>query len=56
MPRTGTATLPLYYGRAPRWLFDRMRLLKNSLGLGNREKIDALKRTANFFGGENGCA
>ena len=27
MPRTGTATAPLHYGKAPAWLFNRMMLL-----------------------------
>src|SRR4030042_3774968 len=35
MPKTGIATLPLHYGRAPRWLFDRMTAL-------SREMIDAV--------------
>lgn len=39
MPRTGTATLPLHYGKAPPWLFGRMKLLA-------REIITAL--TAEF--------
>jgi hypothetical protein len=29
--RTGTATLPLHTGRAPRWLFERMRVLGRAL-------------------------
>ncbi len=29
--RTGTASLPLHYGRAPRWLFDRMRRLAGEI-------------------------
>lgn len=31
MPRTGTATLPLHYGKAPRWLFTRMTLLAREI-------------------------
>lgn len=31
MPKTGTATLPLHYGKAPRWLFDRMSALSREL-------------------------
>lgn len=31
MKRTGTATLPLHYGRAPRWLFERMTLLAREI-------------------------
>jgi len=31
MPRTGTATLPLHYGRAPAWLFGRMKLLAREI-------------------------
>lgn len=38
--RTGTAQLPLHYGAAPRWLFERM------TGLGRREKLEALRRLA----------
>lgn len=33
MPKTGTATLPLHYGRAPKWLFDRMRLLSREIAI-----------------------
>ena len=29
--RTGTATIPLHHGRAPRWLFNRMSLLARSI-------------------------
>jgi hypothetical protein len=29
--KTGIATLPLHYGRAPRWLFERMRLLSREI-------------------------
>lgn len=29
--RTGTANLPLHYGRAPRWLFDRMKRLAGEM-------------------------
>jgi hypothetical protein len=29
--RTGTANLPLHYGRAPRWLFDRMKKLAGEI-------------------------
>lgn len=29
--RTGIATLPLHYGKAPRWLFERMRLLAREI-------------------------
>lgn len=29
--RTGVATLPLHYGKAPKWLFDRMRLLSREI-------------------------
>lgn len=31
MPRTGSARLPLHYGRAPRWLVTRMRKLSNKI-------------------------
>lgn len=31
MPRTGTATLPLHYGKAPHWLFSRMILLAREI-------------------------
>jgi hypothetical protein len=31
MPRTGTATLPLHFGRAPHWLFSRMTLLAREI-------------------------
>jgi len=31
MQRTGTATLPLHYGKAPRWLFERMSLLSREV-------------------------
>lgn len=31
MQRTGTATLPLHYGRAPRWLFARMTALSREI-------------------------
>jgi len=31
MPKTGTATLPLHYGRAPKWLFDRMTALSKEI-------------------------
>jgi hypothetical protein len=31
MRRTGTVTLPLHYGRAPRWLFERMRALARAI-------------------------
>jgi len=31
MPKTGTATLPLHYGKAPRWLFDRMSALSRQI-------------------------
>jgi len=31
MPKTGTATLPLHYGRAPKWLFDRMTALSREI-------------------------
>ena len=33
MPKTGTADLPLHYGRAPRWLFNRMALLAREVTL-----------------------
>ena len=33
MPKTGTADLPLHYGRAPRWLFNRMALLGREITL-----------------------
>jgi len=33
MPKTGTADLPLHYGRAPRWLFQRMALLAREVSL-----------------------
>jgi len=31
MRKTGTADLPLHYGRAPRWLFERMKLLAREI-------------------------
>ena len=31
MQRTGTATLPLHYGRSPRWLFERMAALSREI-------------------------
>jgi hypothetical protein len=31
MPKTGTATLPLHYGKAPKWLFDRMTKLSREI-------------------------
>ncbi|MCK5511492.1 MAG: DUF763 domain-containing protein [Thermodesulfovibrionia bacterium] len=31
MPRTGISTMPLHYGRAPRWLFSRMTLLAREI-------------------------
>ncbi|UCD36294.1 MAG: DUF763 domain-containing protein [Nitrospiraceae bacterium] len=31
MPRTGTATLPLHYDKAPPWLFSRMKLLSREI-------------------------
>jgi hypothetical protein len=31
MRRTGAATLPLHYGKAPRWLFERMSLLSREI-------------------------
>jgi hypothetical protein len=36
MGRTGTATLPLHYGKAPRWLFDRMSALSREILLAIR--------------------
>lgn len=31
--RTGTAQLPLHYGKTPRWLFDRMKLLAREIAI-----------------------
>jgi hypothetical protein len=31
MQKTGIATLPLHYGKAPRWLFDRMAALSKEI-------------------------
>jgi hypothetical protein len=31
MPKTGIATLPLHYGKAPKWLFDRMTALSREI-------------------------
>lgn len=31
MQRTGTADLPLHYGRSPRWLFERMKMLAREI-------------------------
>jgi len=31
MARTGSATLPLHYGKAPRWLFERMAALARQI-------------------------
>ena len=51
--RTGIANLPLHYGKAPRWLFDRhtydqsielLRKAINKTKLGIREKEEALNR------------
>ena len=36
--RTGVAQLPLHYGTAPRWLFERM------TRLACQEKLEALRR------------
>lgn len=33
MPKTGTTELPLHYGKAPRWLFQRMALLGREISL-----------------------
>ena len=33
MPRTGVANLPLHYGVAPRWLFERMTRLARQVTL-----------------------
>ena len=33
MPRTGIASLPLHYGAAPRWLFERMVRLARQITL-----------------------
>lgn len=31
MPKTGTATMPLHYGKAPKWLFERMTALSREI-------------------------
>jgi hypothetical protein len=31
MPRTGSATLPLHHGKAPKWLFERMSALSREI-------------------------
>ena len=33
MHKTGTADLPLHYGRSPRWLFEKMRLLAREISI-----------------------
>ncbi|MFC2013515.1 DUF763 domain-containing protein [Chloroflexota bacterium] len=33
--RTGIANLPLHYGKAPRWLFDRMVKLAREITIAN---------------------
>ena len=38
--RTGVAQLPLHYGAAPKWLFERM------TKLARQEKLEALRRLA----------
>lgn len=48
MPRTGTAFLPLHYGAAPRWLFERMTALSREIvsaivsGFGPKELLARL--------------
>lgn len=39
--RTGTATVPLDYGRCPRWLFERMRQLSRGIIIAIREEFSA---------------
>lgn len=40
MPRTGIAQLPLHYGKAPRWLFERMTKLARAITLVIVEEFD----------------
>ncbi len=47
MPRVGVATIPLDYGRCPRWLFERMKKLARSIVIVLREEFgpeEILKR------------
>jgi len=48
--RTGIATIPLDYGRCPRWLFERMKRLSRGIFLAIREEFgpdEILKRLSN---------
>lgn len=60
MPRTGIAHLPLHYGAAPRWLFERMTLLARHLTLVLVEEfgpLAVLQRLADpFWFQAFGCA
>ena len=50
--KTGTANLPLHYGRAPRWLFQRMTHLAREITLVILEEFDAaemLRRLSDPF-------
>ncbi len=49
-PRTGIANLPLHYGRAPRWLFDRMVKLAREITIaivGDSGAGELLRQTIN---------
>ena len=50
MPRVGIATVPLDYGRCPKWLFERMKRLSRGIFLAIREEFgpdEILKRLSN---------
>ena len=50
--RTGTANLPLHYGRTPRWLFERMKLLAREIAIVVVEEFgtaEMLRRLADPF-------
>lgn len=52
MPKTGTADLPLHYGQAPRWLFQRMTLLAREITLAVATEFgvpEMLRRLADPF-------
>lgn len=52
MKRSGTATLPLHYGKVPPWLYERMAVLGLSIVevmLADYGKNEVLRRLANPF-------
>ena len=52
MQRTGTATLPLHYGKAPGWLFERMSLLAREIVIALASEFtieEVLKRLSDPF-------